>query len=128
MTSTLHISEHAISRFIGRVDRLASRLEARIAIGRLASLGRTRTVPRHWMRRDGIRPQPGLPFVYSSYRPGVCLLIRDGTVLTVITHQPCAADRRPAHLRPVEETPRPMPVDGGPRWRWGGTTDSEEAA
>jgi len=127
LTTTLHISEHAISRYLERVDRTISRREARIAISRVVSLGRTRSVPRHWMRRNGIEPRPGVVFVYCSRRPGVCLIVRDGTVLTVITRRLCNARPRPAHLRLVQNTTRPAPVDGGRRWRWDGTIDSEAA-
>lgn len=119
MRRPLHISQHAITRYIERVDRSASRGEARLVMMRLFSEGRARANPRHWMRRDGIRPQPGLLFVYCARQPQLCLLLREGVVLTVITRSMCATPR-PPHLQLVERKSSGRPRAETKRWRWDG--------
>lgn len=127
MAPTPHISQHAITRYIERVDPGASRTEARLSLKRLLSVGKVRSVPRHWMRRDGIEPRPGVLYVYPCRPPGVCLLVRDATVVTVITRAMCSR-RRPKHLRVVRELPRPVAVSDDRRWRWDGLIDREDVA
>jgi hypothetical protein len=52
------VTAHAVDRYLQRVDGRASRQEARLAIMQIASLGRLRAVPRHWLR-DHVPPSPG---------------------------------------------------------------------
>lgn len=79
----LSVTTHAQQRF-----------EERVALGEGATLAdvvrtaRLRPTPRHWMRRS-VRPNPGLRFGYSALAPGVCLLIRDRAVVTVLTRGLC---------------------------------------
>lgn len=128
MTPTPDISQHAVSRYVERVDRGASRLEARLAISRLASLSRARPVPRHWMRRNGVQPQAGVLFLYPSERPDVCLVVREHTVLTVLTRAVCVV-RRPTHLRAIpRRRDTSVAEDAARRWRWDGIVDREDAA
>jgi hypothetical protein len=127
MTPAARISQHAITRYVERVDHGASRTEARVALMRLLALGKARSVPRHWMRRDGVKPQPGMLYVYPSERPGVCLLVRDGTVLTVITRALCSG-KRPRHLRVVRELPRPVAIEDDGRRRRDRVVEDEDAA
>lgn len=117
------ISTHAVDRWRERVDPQGSFLEARLALGRFISHSRARATPRHWMRED-VKPTPGLLFLYSVDCPGVCVLVRDGAVLTVITRALTSSPTGRRHLRLV----RPMPSlrDPVPRWRWKG--DLGEAA
>jgi len=127
-TPAPRVSQHAITRYIERVDAGASRLEARFAIGRLLALGRARAVPRHWMRRNGIDAQPGLLFVYCAASPGVCVLVRDRTVVTVITRAMCTANR-PQHLTAVPSPAQAKAAEeAARRWRWDRIAEMEGAA
>jgi hypothetical protein len=72
--------------------RVSSNLERR----------RCRQAGRHWMR-SMFPPAPGLTFVYSALLPGICLLVRDQTVVTIIT-------------RRLRRQPR-VRADNGPRRR-----------
>lgn len=80
------------------------------------------------MRRNGIEPQPGLVFVYCAASPRVCLLVRDATVLTVITRAMCTVSR-PRHLTVV---PSPAQAkaseEAARRWRWDRLAAFEDAA
>src|SRR5687767_4427885 len=125
-TCPLRISDHAITRYRERVDRAASRLEARLALQRLASLGRVRAVPRHWMRRNGVEAQPGVTFIYCVHAAHVGLVVRDGVVLTILTRSLCA--RRSKHLRVVDRDRRPAAAEDRARWRWDGAVDRGEDA
>ena len=118
----LSLSNHAIRRWQQRVDPHISATEARLALGRFIALGRVRSTPRHWMR-DDVTATPGLMFVYCAARPGVCALIQNGTVLTVITRALCSSPTSRRHLRLVPSGPVCEPA---PRWRWNG--DLGEAA
>jgi len=122
----LFISSHAIARYRARAEPTISFEEARLRLGRFAAMGRHRSTARHWMR-DSVRATPGLSFIYWSEMPDVCALVRDGTVVTVITRQMCFPVRRPNHLRLVpSDGPDLRRVDSGARWRWSG--DVREAA
>jgi hypothetical protein len=87
-----NISRHAVDRWRERVDTSCRPDEARQALARFVGGGRSRPTPRAWM--SGVRPAPGLRFIYSADRPGVCVLARDGTALTVLTKSLCRARRR----------------------------------
>jgi hypothetical protein len=117
------ITEHAITRYQERVDPRASRLEARLALARLVTDGHIRSTPRHWMRGD-VDVSPGLRFLYCAHCPDVCVLIRGGAMITVLTRELCRSSsnsrltnlpdrqgRSRTHVRP---------------WRWDG--DMGEAA
>ena len=90
---TARITAHAIDRWRTRVDAAASVSEARIAIGRLIATGRARPTPRSWMRDT--RPAPAVRFVYSASYPGVCAIVKEGAVLTIVTKTLC---RRGSHV------------------------------
>ncbi len=113
----LFLSTHAVARWQERVDPQISAVESRMALRRFVSLGRVRATPRHWMR-DDVTPAPGLSFVYCADRPGVCALVRDGVVLTVLTRTLCHSVTSRRHLRLVQ--PVPPLRDPVPRWRWNG--------
>src|SRR5262245_45650007 len=106
-SKTLRISAHAVERYIQRVQTLQPPA-AITAMHRFLRTGRVRPTPRHWTRAI-VQPSPGLKFVYSALAPGVCFLVREETVVTVVTrdlarrarghkvHEPC---RRPRRSRP----------------------------
>ena len=98
---TARITGHATDRWRSRVDRTASAAEARLAIGRLIASGRSRPTSRSWMRDT--RPGPGVRFVYSAAYPGVCAIVKDGAVLTIVTRGLCRGGPR------IVEAPRPRP-------------------
>ena len=80
-----YISRHAIDRYVERVDPCVSQAEARFALERIVRLGKARSVPRQWMRRNGVSPQLGVTFIYWAERPGICVVVRGAVVLTVLT-------------------------------------------
>lgn len=124
--SRVVVSTHAAQRYQERVDRSASLTEARSAVTQIASLGKARPVPRHWMRGD-VEPSPGLLFLIWSRRPDLCLLVRDGVVVTLITRSMCAASPK-RHLTSVAGEGRRPTASEVARWRWSGMVDDEEAA
>jgi hypothetical protein len=85
------VAQHAIDRYIDRVEPRATRRQAADAISRIVAGGQVRSTPRHWMRRH-VRYTPGLRFIYLSEQPDVCALVIDGAVITIITRRLC---RRP---------------------------------
>jgi len=85
------ITNHAIQRFIERVDRSASPVEAASRIRAMLDHGKTRPTARRW---TGSRPTPGTMFVYSADEPQACLLATREAVVTVVARDLCAASRR----------------------------------
>ena len=84
----LVVSGHAIARYQQRVRPTATRLEALAEIRAIASRARVRSRPRWWTRVAGERP--GCRYLYSATTPDVCLVVKDGVVLTVFSRQVCA--------------------------------------
>jgi hypothetical protein len=84
----LVVSSHAITRYQQRVRPAATRLEALAEIRAIASKARVRSRPRWWTRVAGERP--GCRYLYCASRPEVCLVVKDGVVLTVFSRQICA--------------------------------------
>jgi hypothetical protein len=93
----VRITNHAIERYRNRVDPRASHDEARLVLSRMISSGRARSTPRHWMRH--VSRTPGLVFLYWSDLPGVCGLVLNGALITILTREVCNAGKR--HLRLV---------------------------
>jgi len=123
--SRVFVSTHAAQRYQERVDHSASLTEAQLAVVQIASLGKARSVPRHWMRGD-VEPSPGLVFIVWSCRPDLCLLVRHGVVVTIVTRAMCASMPKP-HLRAVAGVRRPPMAAEVARWRWSGMLDEEAA-
>jgi hypothetical protein len=115
------VSTHAIVRWQQRVDPEISFGAGRRALDEFLAYGRARPTPRSWMRE--VAPAPGLRFVYSVSRPGVCVLVREGVAVTVVTRVLMRRSRRGfvKHLN-VREAPARM----GRRWH--GDFGLEEAA
>lgn len=96
----VRLTQHVIDRYRQRVDPAASPQEARLVLGRMVCLGRVRSTPRHWMR--SVNPTPGLRFLYWAELPGVCGLVMDGALMTLITRELCKRER---HLHLVASSP-----------------------
>ncbi len=77
------ITQHAIERYISRVEPSASPNRARACVERIVIRGQVRSTPRHWMRHR-VRITPGLRFVYWAEHPYVCALVLEGAVVTIV--------------------------------------------
>ena len=101
---------------------MASSQGAKLAIGRLMAHGRWRPNPRSWMSET--KAAPGVRFVYAATYPGVCAIVDDGVVVTIVTRDLCRSDgrrRRPAS----SQAPRHARLKPAPPFRW---DDELEAA
>lgn len=83
----IRISQHAVQRYQERVDPAAPAVIASAAIHQILSTGSVRPQPRDWTT---CRVEPGMRFVYSADGEDVCLVLRDLTVVTVLTVELCA--------------------------------------
>lgn len=98
------ISRHAVERWQERVERGRGTPDARGALREFLARGRVRPTPRHWTTA---MPEPGLCFVYWASRPGVCALVRQNTVVTILTRDLCRGRRKaPPDLIPLTAPPR----------------------
>jgi hypothetical protein len=111
MKPTPVITRHAIERYQQRVDPHASVREAAVALSRIMDKAAVCSRPRRWSRV--IAQAPGTRYLYSADRPGVCLVVAGGAVVTVHSRVVCAAWRhlvqaegqyRPSH-HPRQESP-----------------------
>jgi hypothetical protein len=85
------ITQHAVQRFIERVDGAATPSDAADRIAAMLKTGRVRPNPRWW---TGSRREPGTVFVYSAAEPEACLLATRDAVVTVVSRDLCAVTRR----------------------------------
>jgi hypothetical protein len=107
----LVVSSHAIDRYQQRVRPAATRLEALAEIRAIASRAKARPRPRWWTRVAGDRP--GCRYLYCASRPDVCLVVKDGVVLTVFTRQVCARWRAALEGSDHARWLTPVPASGG---------------
>ena len=98
------LTAHAIGRWQERVDPHATKFDAARALSDLLAQGRRRPTPRRWTTAA---PEPGLIFVYAAARPGVCALVRDGTVITVLSRALCRSRSSRRTSEPASEKARP---------------------
>ena len=89
-SSPIRISGHAIDRYRERVDPTADRCVAFQAIAAMLASGTVRTTPRWWTT---CRLETGTRLVYSAVNADVCLIIKEGTVVTLVTRALCAPAR-----------------------------------
>jgi hypothetical protein len=101
----VRLTQHAIDRYLQRIDTTATTTEARFVLGRLVCLGCVRSTPRHWMRH--IQKTPGLLFIYWAELPGVCGLVLDGALITLITRELCRAESHLHALPTLPDGPEP---------------------
>ena len=91
MNPTPIITRHAIERYQQRVDRTANVRDAAIAISQILDHATARPRPRRWSRV--VAQVAGTRYLYSARRPGVCLVVADGAVVTVHSRAVCASWR-----------------------------------
>lgn len=77
------VSDHAVLRYRERVERVP-RVRARQRLQQLASHAVWEDAPRDWMT---ILLHPGTCYGYPDQRPDVCLLEREGWVVTVLSER-----------------------------------------
>lgn len=77
------ISDHAVKRYRERVEGVPRKLAVR-RLDSLAGSATWRARPLGWTR---VVLYPGVIYGYSSIRPDVCLLARDGVLLTVLSRR-----------------------------------------
>ncbi len=116
MNRRLTISNHAVQRYLERVAPTVSSTEAVRQIRSILASANSRSRPRWWTRVAGERP--GCRYLYSASRADICLVVRNGVVVTVFSRAVCAAwrasqptvDRHSRHLRALPELDRPWPA------------------
>jgi hypothetical protein len=81
----MYPTRHAVQRYQERVTAVST-AEAFRRLSELAAHARVRSTPRWWTPVD---PAPGLSFAYPATEAGVCLLLRDGAILTVFERSQC---------------------------------------
>jgi hypothetical protein len=79
------LTRHAIKRFQERVRPVSAEIAARL-IRDAADRSPARPTPRWW---TPVRPAPGRLFLYPATMPGVCFLVRDGAIVTVLERSQC---------------------------------------
>lgn len=116
--SSARISQHAVRRYSDRIDRAASPAVARLQIAEILARGRWRASPRHSM--SGTSSPPGTRFVYWAEMPGVCVIVVEGTAVTLVTRQLTRARRLvpPASIGRVGRPRHALRAHA--RWRWNG--------
>ena len=80
------ITAHCIDRYRDRVDPNASRHTARQTILAILRTARPRSRPRHW---TCVEARPGHRYLYSASHPGICLVERDGAIVTLFSRSIC---------------------------------------
>lgn len=85
------ISLHALLRYQERVKIGATEDGSKIGIHKILASARVRPYPRRWMKRT--RMTPGTKYLYSAEQPGVCIIVRNDTVVTVISRAASASWR-----------------------------------
>jgi hypothetical protein len=85
----MYPTRHAVERYQQRVAAVTT-AQAFRQLSALADNARIRSTPRWW---TPVAPAPGLSFAYPASMPGVCLLLRDGVILTVFERSQCRAWR-----------------------------------
>jgi len=104
-------TRHAIQRYQQRVAPVSTH-DAFKTLQTAAVTARRRATPRWW---TPISPAPGLLFLYPATLPGVCLLCRDGAILTVFERHICrrwAFEELPPTTQPGRHVPYRRPPAG----------------
>jgi hypothetical protein len=78
----LRLSSHAIERWSERVAGSTDLAAAVAELDAFVSRAARRSRPRNWMAH--VNGVPGDLYLYDATAPGVCAIVRDATVITVI--------------------------------------------
>src|SRR4051794_21348560 len=101
-------TRHAVQRYQQRVSAVSTG-DAFRTLQTAAQHARRRSTPRWW---TPVAAAPGLLFLYPASLPGVCLLCRDGVILTVFQREICrswvAAEPPPVSHRRARPYRRPV--------------------
>jgi len=81
--SAPRITRHAIERWTERVGGSTNPIAA---LQQFVARARRRPRPRHWTTAA---PEPGTSFLYLADQPGVCVVLRGGAAVTVLTRSLC---------------------------------------
>lgn len=81
----LRISRHAVDRYRQRVAEVDP-AEAVRRLNDLAQNSTHRPTPRHW---TDVEPGPGVLFLYPHADSDVCLIVKNDTVVTVLSRVLC---------------------------------------
>ena len=95
MEVPVEVSQHAIRRYHERVDASLSAMQVATVLVLLAERALARPTPRHWMRKV-TEARPGTRYLYPASHPDVCLVEREGAIVTVYSRAACRRmhDRR----------------------------------
>jgi hypothetical protein len=99
----IRISQHAIRRYQERVDASSSVAVAVGVMRQILSTGSARPRPRNWTTS---RVEPGMRWIYAADRPDICLVVRNSTVVTVLTVELCAQSLDRGSYAPIPKRPR----------------------
>lgn len=99
----IRISQHAIQRYQERVDASSSVAIAVGAMRQILATGSARPRPRNWTTS---RAEPGMRWIYAADRPDICLVVRNSTVVTVLTVDLCAQSLDRGSYAPIPQRPR----------------------
>ncbi len=97
------ISNHAIERYIQRVEPVSAAVAAR-RLATLAARATRRPTPRHWMNTVSAT---GALFLYPTEDSDVCLILKGDTIVTVYSRVICLRWRTGAHQEPRGRIRRP---------------------
>jgi hypothetical protein len=87
---TPRLSTHAVHRWNERAQPVGCSRSAYNELEEFVRNGHRRPIPRSWTT---VRPAPGLTFVYWAERPDVCALVKEHTVVTILTRSLCRGRR-----------------------------------
>jgi hypothetical protein len=99
----IRISQHAIQRYQERVDASSSVAGALGAMRQILTTGASRPRPRNWTTS---RTEPGMRWIYTADRRDICLVVRNSTVVTVLTVELCAQSQDGGSYAPTPHRPR----------------------
>jgi hypothetical protein len=108
---TAEISPNAILDWQRWVDGRADPRTAEWAIWRLLLTGRPQPRPQRWMR--GVRRTRDTEFVYSADYPRVCVVVREGVAVAVVTPGSRGGSAAMAPSRRPQRPKAPLAARGG---------------
>lgn len=80
------ITRHAAERWAERVGGAGS---SQASLEGFLARARRRPRPRHWTTAAA---QPGTSFMYLADQPGICVVVREGAAVTVLTRMLCRGE------------------------------------